>query len=153
MGLQIRTYAGKVASGFFNALFADRDGHILFLHDAVACGGFIHDNAVVLYTEHITAVLLQVHKHILLKVGSVQTAVVDGDLGNGTSLQTVQHLGVVQKHDLFIILAGYLIVNIRKPPGAAIAIPGKKNTVIPDPLDGNDILHPAGNTVFFLILF
>ena len=150
---QIRANTIEIASCFFDALFADRNGDVFFLHNAVTGGGFLHNHTVVLHPVFIPAVCRHSHEHILLKIRPVQPTIVDRDLRNRTGLQTVQHLGVVQKHDFLIIFTGYLIVNIRKAPGTAVPISGKKDTIIPDTFDRDSVLYPSRHSVSLFILF
>ena len=153
MGRQVSTHTGKVGSCVLDVLFSHRNGDIFLLHNAVGTGGLIQQHLVILPAVHIPAVAAQGHENRLLKISPVQTAVVNGDLGGGSGVQTVQQLRVVQEHDLFVLQTGYLVVDVRKLIAFGELAPHLKNTVTPHTPDGDHILHLSGNLVFFLILF
>ena len=153
VGRQVGSYTGKVGSCVLDVLFPYRNGDIFFLHNAVGTGGLIQQHLVILPAVHIPAIPTQGHEDGLLKIGPVQTAVVNGDLGGGPGVQAVQQLRIVKEHDLFVLQTGHLVVDVRKLIAFGKLAPHLKNTVTPHAPDGDHILHLAGNLVFFLILF
>ena len=54
---EVSTDTGKIVSGFFNILLADRYGHILILHNGVCSRGFIKQHPVILFAVLIKTVL------------------------------------------------------------------------------------------------
>ena len=152
VGCQIGAHTGKVSSRVLDVLFPHRDGDIFLLHNAVGTGRLIQQHLVILPAVHIPAVTAQGHENRLLKISPVQAAVVNGDLGGGPGVQTVQQLRIVQEHDLFVLQTGYLVVDVRKLIAFGELASNLKNTVAPHTPDGDHILHLAGNFVFLLIL-
>ena len=85
-GSQFRSHPGEVGSCFCDVLLADGYRDILLLDNAVACGGLVHDDIVILPSEVVQIVTLQLHKHRFFKVLPVEVPVVDGDFGGSTAV-------------------------------------------------------------------
>ena len=152
MGAEICAGAGKVGTSFFYVLFEHRDGDVLLLNDAVALHCLIQQHPVVFPAVDVPCVPAQRHKDVLLKVDAIQAAVVDCDLRGGSSVQTVQQLGIYKKHGLLIRAASDEVVDVREAVHLGILAADEKNAVRPDAPDGDHVLHAAGNTVFLFIL-
>ena len=114
--------------------------------------GLVHEHLVILLAVHIPLIPAQGHEDGLLKVHAVEAAVVDRDLGGCSGVQTVQQLGISQKHGLLIRAAGHKIVDVREAVHLGKLVAHQKDAVRPDALDGDHILHPARDAVFFLVL-
>ena len=112
MRFQVCSDTAKIASGFFDALFANGNRDVFFLHNSISSGSRCRNDAVILHAVAVPPVIPQRHQHVLLKACLVQATVINRDLCNQASLQTVQHLGIIQDHDLLILFTGHLIVNI-----------------------------------------
>ena len=112
MRFQVCSDTAKIASGFFDALFANGNRDVFFLHNSISSGSRCRNDAVILHAVAVPPVIPQRHQHVLLKACLVQATVINRDLCNQASLQTVQHLGIIQEHDLLILFTGHLIVNI-----------------------------------------
>ena len=90
VGRQVSAHTGKVVSRFLHILLAYRNGDVLFLNDSVCAGCFIKEHPIVLLTVLVKSIALQGEKNGFLKVCTVQTAVVNGDLGGCTAVKAVE---------------------------------------------------------------
>ena len=90
VGNQVGTHTGKVVSRFLHILLAHRNGDVLLLNDSVCTGCFIKEHPIVLLTVLVKSIALQGEKNGFLKVRTVQTAVVNGDLGGCTAVKAVE---------------------------------------------------------------
>ena len=141
MGRQIRTDSGEICSRFLNVFLAHGDGHILFLRDAVGSGCLIQEHIVVLHAVTVQSVTLHRHENGILKIRLVQPMVVDRDLRGCTAIQTIQKLRVGQEHAFLILSACHHIVDVAELVGLGKLVSDLKDTVRPDALDGDQILH------------
>ena len=78
--------------------------------------------------------------------------VIQGNLGGSTAVQTVDQCCIGQKQILLGFLRRHHVIDVREFEGLGIAVAHKENTVAPNPLNVDHILHPAGDTVAFPIL-
>ena len=152
MGGQIRSNSRKICPCFLNVLLGHGNGNILFLRDAVCSGRFVQEHIVILFAVFIQPVLLHGHQDGFLKIRSIQSVVVDGDLRGSSAVQAVQKLRVCQEHTLFILPARHQIVDVRESEGFRELIPNLKNAIRPDVLDWNKILHLSRNLKLLLVL-
>ena len=141
MGCQIRTDSGEICSCLLNVLLAHGDGHILFLRNAVGSGSLIQEHIVVLHAVTVQSVTLHRHKNGVLKICLVQPVVIDRDLRGCTAIQTIQKLRVGQEHAFLILSACHHIVDVAELVGLGKLVSDLKDTVRPDALDGDQILH------------
>ena len=141
MGRQIRTDSGEIRSRFLNVFLAHGDGHILFLCDAVGSGCLIQEHIVVLHAVTVQSVTLHGHENGVLKIRLVQSVVVNRDLRGCAAIQTVQKLRVGQEHAFLILSACHHIVDVAELVGLGKLVSDLKDTVRPDALDGDQILH------------
>ena len=151
-GGQLRAGSGEVGTGILDGLFAHRNGHIFFLHNAAAAGAFFHDHIVIFLTVIIQSIAPQLHENRILKIFPVQVPVIQGNLGGSTAVQTVDQCCIGQKQILLGFLRRHHVIDVREFEGLGIAVAHKENTVAPNPLNVDHILHPAGDTVAFPIL-
>ena len=151
-GGQIGSDAGEVGAGVLNIPLVDCDGDILLLSDAVGPGRLVHEHLIVLPAVLVQSVLPHGHEDRLLKIRLALTAVADGELGGGGAIQAVQQFRVGQEHGFLIVPAGYLIIDIGEAVGLGELDAYLKNAVRPDALNGDHILHPAGDAVRLPVL-
>ena len=152
MGDKVSTHTGKIISGFFNILFADRYRHILILHNGICTCCLIKQHLIVFPAILVPEILLHGHEDGLLKIGLVHPPVVDGNLRHRPGIQGIEKFRVDEEHTLLILAACHQIVNIRKAVGFGELVSGQKNTVRPDTADGDHILHLSGYGISFLVL-
>ena len=103
MGDQVRTHTGKVVSRFLHILLAHRNGDVLLLNDSVCAGCFFKKHPVIFLTVLVKSIALQGEKNGFFKVCTVQTAVVNGDLGGCTAVKAVEQLRILKEHSFLII--------------------------------------------------
>ena len=151
-GGQIGSDASEVGAGVLNIPLVDRDGDILLLSDAVGPGRLVHEHLIVLPAVLVQSVLPHGHEDGLLKVRLALTAVADGEFSGGGAIQTVQQLRVGPKHGFFILLTGHLVIDVGEAVGLGELDAYLKNAVRPDTLNGDHILHPAGDAVWLSVL-
>ena len=150
-GGQFRSHTGEVGSCFCDVLFADGYSDILLLYNTVACGCLVHDDIVILPPEAVKIVTLQFHQYRFFKVLPVEMAVVDGDFGGSAAVQAIYQSCVGQKH---LPLGGFRchhVIDVGEFEGLGISVSYEKDTVAPNTLDGDNILHPFGDSIGFLI--
>ena len=152
MGGQIRSNSRKICPCFLNVLLGHGNGNILFLRNAVCSRRLVQEHIVIFFAVLIQPVLLHGHQDGFLKIRSIQSVVVDGDLRGSSAVQAVQKLRVCQKHALFILTACHQIVDVRESEGLRELIPNLKNAIRPDALDWNKILHLSRNLKLLLVL-
>ena len=151
---QVSTHTGKVVSRFLHILLAHRNGDVLLLNDRVCAGCFIKEHPIVLLTELVKRIALQGEKNGFLKVCTVQTAVVNGDLGGCAAVKAVEQLRIFKEHSFLILTTGDSIVDVAELIGLGELISAHlKNTVVVNRLDGDHILNaPRHNKSFFILL-
>ena len=154
VGDQVSSHTGKVVSRFLNILLAHRNGDVLLLNDRVCAGCFIKEHPIVLLTELVKRIALQGEKNGFLKVCTVQTAVVNGDLGGCAAVKAVEQLRIFKEHSFLILTTGDSIVDVAELIGLGELISAHlKNTVVVNRLDGDHILNaPRHNKSFFILL-
>ena len=152
VGAEICAGAGKVGPSLFYVLFEHRDGDVLLLNDAVALHRLVQQHPVVFPAVDVPRIPAQRHEDVLLKVDPVQAAVVDCDLCGSPGIQTVQQLGILEKHGLLICAAGDEVVDVREAVHLGILAADEENAVRPDAPDGDHVLYTARDTVFLFVL-
>ena len=154
MGDQVSTHTGKVVSRFLHILLAHRNGDVLFLNDSVCAGCFIKEHPIVLLTVLVKSIALQGEKNGFLKVCTVQTAVVNGDLGGCAAVKAVEQLRIFKEHSFLILTTGDSIVDVAELIGLGKLISAHlKNAVVVNRLDGDHILDAPRHNKSFFILF
>ena len=154
VGDQVSTHTGKVVSRFLHILLADRNGDVLLLNDSVCAGCLIKEHPIVLLTVLVKSIALQGEKNGFLKVCTVQTAVVNSDLGGCAAVKAVEQLRIFKEHSFLVLTAGDGIVDVTELVGLGELISAHlKNTVVVNRLDGDHILDaPRYNKSFFVLL-
>ena len=153
VGSQVRARPGEVGTGLVHVLLLDRNGDILLLRNAVAPHGLVQEHLIIFLPVLVQVIVPQRHKDRVFKIPFIDTVVVDGDLGGGSAVQAVQQLGVSQEHGLLVLPAGHKIVDVGESVHLGEGVPRKEDAVIPDALDGNDLLDLAGHLVAFFVDF
>ena len=151
-GGQIGSDAGEVGAGVLNIPLVDCDGDILLLGDAIGPGRLVHEHLIVLPAVLVQAVLPHGHEDRLLKIRLALTAVADGELGGSGAIQAVQQFRVDPKHGFFILLTGHLVIDVGETVGLGKLDTHLQYAVRPDALNGDHILHPAGDAVRLPVL-
>ena len=154
VGDQVGTHTGKVVSRFLNILLVHRNGDVLLLNDSVCAGGFFKKHPVIFLTVLVKSIALQGEKNGFLKVCTVQTAVVNGDLGGCAAVKAVEQFRIFKEHRFFILTAGDGIVDVTELVSLGELISAHlKNAVIVNCLNGDHILDtPWHNKAFFILL-
>ena len=154
MGNQVSTHTGKVVSRFLHILLAHRNGDVLLLNDSVCAGRFFKKHPVIFLTVLVKSIALQGEKNGFFKVCTVQTAVVNGDLGGCTAVKAVEQLRILKEHCFLILTAGDSIVDVAELIGLGKLISAHlKNAVVVNRLDGDHILDASRHSKSFFILF
>ena len=154
VGDQVSSHTGKVVSRFLHILLAYRNGDVLLLNDSVCAGCFIKEHPIVLLTILVKSIALQGEKNGFLKVCTVQTTVVNGDLGGCAAVKAVEQLRIFKEHSFLILTTGDSIVDVAELIGLGELISAHlKNTVIVNCLDGDHILDAPRHNKSFFILF
>ncbi len=145
---------GKVIRCFLDVFLGDRDRDVLLLRDAVCADCLIQKHLVVLGTVDVPHVASHGHQHRAFKVVPAHMTVGDRNLGGRAAVQAVEQGGVGKEHLFLVLPAGNQVIDVGKAEGLAeLVVADHKNAIRPDPLDGDQILHPARNGVAFLIGF
>ena len=152
MGTQFGADTGEIGSCLRDILLGNGDGDILFLHHAVCPRCLFQQHIVVLLPILVQSILLHGHENTGLEVTPVQPVVVQRDFCRCAAVQRVQQLRVGQEHPFLVLAAGNQIVDVRKAKRHRIFVAHQEDAVGPDPLDGNGVLHTAGDAERFPIL-
>ena len=154
VGDQVSSHTGKVVSRFLHILLTHRNGDVLLLNDSVCAGGFFKKHPVIFLTVLVKSIVLQGEKNGFLKVCTVQTAVVNGDLGGCAAVKAVEQFRIFKEHRFFILTTGDGIVDVTELVGLGELISAHlKNAVIVNRLNGDHILDtPWHNKAFFILL-
>ena len=131
---------------FFQILSDRRYRNILFLDEAGA-SGLAGNNTVVFLTVFIPAISLHGHQNGFGEIPPVHAVIVDQDLGSRVAVQAVQNSGIAQKHIMLILIGGNLVVDIAEAIGFGIGIAAVEDAVVPDAVNGDQILNPSGDPV------
>ena len=151
-GSQVGSDTGEVSAGVLNIPLVDRDGDILLLSDAISSGCLVHEHLIVLLAVLVQSILPHGHEDGLLKVRLTLAAVADGELGGSGAIQAVQQFRVDPKHGFFILLTGHLVIDVGETVGLGELDPHSEDAIRPDTLNGDHILHPAGDAVRLPVL-
>ena len=142
---QVSSHAGEEGAGLLDAALGHGHGDVLLLHQIVAAAGLVQQNAVVL-TAHIVAAILPVgHQEVSAELLPVELAVHQRQFDACVDGQAVEDAAVAQKQLHLLYRRGHGIIDIKKAPGPGKPAAYLKNTVFIDALDGNGLLHAAGN--------
>ena len=111
LGIQTAEASGNIAGhpvkdgpSFLHTFPMDGQGDVPLLHHAVGrAGNFVHEHGIVLRAVIVQAVIFVRKQDVLLKILAVQPLVVDGDLGGGACVQSVEQFGIAQEHGRFVL--------------------------------------------------
>ncbi len=143
---QVNVHPLEKGAGLVNTLSRHGDCNVFILNEIVALQRLLGEDAVILLAVAVQLVPLQAHEDTVLEVRTVETAVVDGDFGGGPGRQAVENAAVGQKHFLLVLMGRHGVVDVRKPPRPAVPIAASLPDAVPEyPLDGDGLLHTAGN--------
>ena len=147
---QVDVHPLEKGAGLVDVLPGDGDRDVLILNKIVALQRLLGEDAVVLLPVLVQAVPFQPHEDAVLEIGAVETAVVDGDFGGGPGGQAVEHAAVGQEHFLLVLMGRHGVVDVRKTPRPAVPAAARLPDAVPEhPLDGNRLLHAAGDSERF----
>ena len=141
---QVGVYPVKERAGLLDVLPGHGDGDVLILHQIVALRRLFRQDAVILLAVLVQLVPVQTHEDTALKIGGVETAVVDGDFGCGVGRQAVQYAAVGRKHIPLVLIGSQSIVDVSETPRLAEFAAHLPNTVPVNAPDGNGLLDAAG---------
>ena len=137
-------------AGLLDALPCNGHGDVLILDQVIALGCLVGHDPVVLSAVAIQIIPTLPHQNIALKVRAIQPPVVDGDLRSGVCGQTVQHTAVSREHIPLILMGGQRVVDVRKPPCAAVFTAAHLPDSVPiDLLNGDGLLDAVGDAEVF----
>ena len=131
VGDQVSSHTGKVVSRFLYILLAYRNGDIFLLNDRVCAGRLFKKHPVIFLTVLVKSIALQGEKNGFLKVCTIQTAVVNGDLGGCAAVKAVEQFRIFKEHSFLILSAGNGIVDVAELVGLGELISAHlKNAVV-----------------------
>ena len=149
-GVQCCFNSGKLIANCLNILITGGGNcQIFLLYNAVAFVGVIGEDLIVFFPIRIQTVISHGEKYIVIEFDHVPVVIADRDLCKIVCIQTVQYLGIVQKHGTLSIAAGDLIVNIFKPKRLCAAFSALKYAVFPEPLYWYRFLYAFGQRIKF----
>ena len=145
--------AVEEGAGFFNIFLVDRQGDVALLHDAVGgVGHLVEQHGVVLRSEAVQIISLGRNEDILFEVLAIDVLVVDGDLGGGAGIQSVQQFRVAEEHGSLILFGRDGVVDVAEPQHFRILAAKLENPVRPESANGNDVLYRSWYLELFFVL-
>jgi len=142
---QVSSHAGEEGAGLLDAALGHGHGDVLLLHQIVAAAGLVQQNVVVLAAHIVAAILPVGHQEISAELLPVKLAVHQCQLDARIDGQAVEDAAVAQKQLHLLFRRGHGIIDIKKAPGLGKPAAYTKDTVFIDALDGDGLLHAAGN--------
>ena len=142
---QVGSHAGEEGAGLLDAALGHGHGDVLLLHQIVAAAGLVQQNAVVLAAHVVAAILPVSHQEIPAELLPVELAVHQRQLDACVDGQAVEDAAVAQKQLHLLFRRGYGVIDVKKAPGLGKPAAYTKDTVFIDALDGDRLLHAAGN--------
>ena len=142
---QISSHAGEEGAGLLDAALVHGHGDVLLLHQIVAAAGLVQQNVVVLAAHIVAAILPVGHQEVSAELLPVELAVHQRQLDARVDGQAVKDAAVAQKQLHLFLWRGYGVIDIKKTPGLGKPAAYLKNAVLIDALDGDGLLHAAGN--------
>ena len=142
---QVSSHAGEEGAGLLDAALGHGHSDVLLLHQIVAAGGLVQQNAVVLAAHIVAAILPVGHEQVPAELLPVQLPVHQRQLDARVDGQAVEDAAVAQKQLHLLFRRGHGIIDIKKAPGLGKPAAYTKDTVLIDALDGDGLLHAAGN--------
>ena len=142
---QVSSHAGEEGASLLDTVLGNGHGDVLLLHQIVAAAGLVQQNVVVL-AAHIVATILPVgHQEIPAELLPVELAVHQRQLDACVDGQAVEDTAVSQEQLHLLFRRGHGIIDVKKAPGLGKPAAYTKDTVLIDALDGDGLLHAAGN--------
>ena len=132
-------------AGLLDAALGHGHGDVLLLHQIVAAAGLVQQNTVVLAAHIVAAILPVGHQEIPTELLPVELAVHQRQLDTRVDGQAVKDAAVAQKQLHLLFRRGHGIIDIKKTPGLGKPAAYLKNAVLINALDGDGLLHAAGN--------
>ena len=151
--VQFCLHAVEVHTRLFDVFLVDGNRNVLFLHESVCSCRLGKEHIVVFLSVLVQAVILHRHEDRLFKVRLLHAVIVDRDLGSRARIQTVQKICICQEHAFLVLPACHHIVDVCELEGLGKLVADLEDSIQPQALDGNRVLHLAGRTVLFLVLF
>ena len=142
---QVGSHAGEEGAGLLDAALGHRHGDVLLLHQIVAAAGLVQQNTVVLAAHIVAAILPVGHQEIPAELLPVELAVHQRQLNACVDGQAVENAAVAQKQLHLLFRRGHGVIDVKKAPGLGKPAAYTKDTVLIDALDGDGLLHAAGN--------
>ena len=142
---QVSSHAGEEGAGLLDAALGHGHSDVLLLHQIVAAAGLVQQNAVVLAAHIVAAILPVGHQEIPTELLPVKLAVHQCQLNTRVDGQAVENAAVAQKQLQLLFRRGHGIIDVKKAPGLGKPAAYTKDTVFIDALDGDGLLHAAGN--------
>ena len=140
---QVSSHAGEEGAGLLDAALGHGHSDVLLLHQIVAAGGLVQQNAVVLAAHIVAAILPVSHQEIPTELLPVKLAVHQCQLNTRVDGQAVENAAVAQKQLHLLFRRGHGIIDVKKAPGLGKPAAYTKDTVFIDALDGDGLLHAA----------
>ena len=149
-GVQCCFNSGKLIANCLNILITGGGNcQIFLLYNSIAFVGVIGKNLIVFFSITIQIIITHGEKHIMVKFNHVSFVITNCDLCKVVCIQTIQYLGIIQKHCTLSIVSGNLIVNIFKPKCLCAAFSALKYAVLPEPLYWYRFLYAFGQRIKF----
>ena len=142
---QVSSHAGEKGASLLDTVLGNRYGDVLLLHQIVAAAGLVQQNVVVLAAHVVAAILPVGHEQVPAELLPVELAVHQRQLNTRINGQAVENAAVAQKQLHLLFRRGHGVVDIKKAPGLGKPAAYTKDTVLIDALDGDGLLHAAGN--------
>ena len=140
---QVSSHAGEEGAGLLDAALGHGHSDVLLLHQIVAAGGLVQQNAVVLAAHIVAAILPVGHEQVPAELLPVQLPVYQRQLNTRVDGQAVENAAVAQKQLHLLFRRGHGIIDVKKAPGLGKPAAYTKDTVFIDALDGDGLLHAA----------
>ena len=142
---QVSSHAGKESASLLDTALGHGHGDVLLLHQIVAAAGLVQQDAVVLAAHIVAAILPVGHQEVSAELLPVELAVHQRQFDACVDRQAVENAAVAQKQFHLLFRRGYGVIDVKKAPGLGKPAAYTKDTVFIDALDGDGLLHAAGN--------
>ena len=152
-GLKFCADTVKVHPGLVDILLTGSDGNIFLLNEPGAASGLAGYNIVVLLPVCVPVILLHSHEDGFGEIPAVHPVVIDQNLGGAAAVKAIQDAGISQEHPTLVLVGSNFVIDVRKTEGLGILTAAAENAILPDAVDGDQVLNPLRDTVAFLALF
>lgn len=98
-------------------LFSDRNGEIFILHDTVGLRRFIEQHFVVFGAKFVEIIIFIGDQDRSFKLCPIKLMVIDREFNGNTGTKRIDDCPVAFHQFLLFLVAGNVVVNIRKPKG------------------------------------